>query len=81
MIYINESSFFDIYGIGVYRKMMTQCRVFEKEFGTTYCTTRHGGIAYLLHQEEVVEKKPTLSKMDFYECAKEWIKKYEEKQV
>lgn len=81
MIYINESSFFDVYGIGVYRKIMKQCRVFEKQFGRTYCTTRHGGIAYLLHQDEVIEKKPTLSKMDFYECAKEWVEKYNEKQV
>lgn len=81
MIYINESSFFDAAGIGVYRKIMAQCRVFDKAFGTTYCTTRHGGIAYLIHQDEVIEKRPTLSKMDFYECAKEWIEKYNQEQV
>ena len=81
MIYINESSFFDAAGIGVYRKIMAQCRVFEKAFGTTYCTTRHGGIAYLIHQDEVIEKKPTLSKMDFYVCAQEWVLKYDQKQV
>jgi hypothetical protein len=41
MIYIIESSFYDTYGIGVRRKILAQCRTFEKEFGTTYYTTRH----------------------------------------
>ncbi len=81
MIYIIESSFYDTYGIGVRRKILAQCRTFEKEFGTTYYTTRHGGIAYLLHDGSVIEKKVTVSKMDFYDCAKEWVKKYHQREV
>ena len=81
MLYSIETDIFSSYVIGVHRKVLAQCRCFEKELGCTYYTTRIGGMAYLLHEDNVIEKQLALSKQDFYECVKRWCVSYKQKQV
>ena len=56
MLYICYQNIFGPTFIGVRKKIMAQCRVFEKEFGKIFYTAYAGQMLYLLLEGNVVEK-------------------------
>ncbi len=75
MIYITyESSVID--AIGIRKKVMAQCRVFEKTFGTLYYTLYSGQMMYLFCKNRLIDKKLALTKKECNEVLIDWIVQY-----
>lgn len=81
MIYVSYEKINKDSLIGVRRKIIAQCRVFEKEFGVAYYTAVVGQIIYLLTENNIIDKKFAMTKQECNEAIIQWIINYEVKQV
>ncbi len=77
MLYICYQNIMESSFIGVRKKIMAQCRVFEKKFGRIFYTVYAGQIMYLLSGENVIEKEIAISKKQCNEVLIKWIMRYE----
>lgn len=62
--------------IGVKKKLLAQCRVFEKEFGKVYYTMSCGSTVYLIQNDKIIDKEWGITKKTFYELLYNWIEQY-----
>lgn len=75
-MYINYSDLNGERSIGIRKKILAQCRVFEKEFGTVYYTINNGQMIYLLLNEQVIEKEFAITNKQGNEAILKWLEKY-----
>lgn len=68
---LNSESF-----VGVKKKILAQCRVFEKEFGVVYYTMSCDSMMYLFQNDRVVDKKFAVTKKICNEVILGWIEQY-----
>ena len=81
MLYICYQNIFGPTFIGVRKKIMAQCRVFEKEFGKIFYTAYAGQMLYLLLEGNVVEKEIAISKKHCNDILIKWLSKYKIKRT
>lgn len=81
MLYICYQNIFAPTFIGVRKKIMAQCRVFEKEFGKIFYTAYAGQILYLLLEGNVLEKEIAISKKQCNDILIKWLSKYKIKRT
>ncbi len=62
--------------VGIKKKVAAQCRVFQKEFGTVYCTMFTGQMVYLLQEDKVIDKEFAITLKECNEILLQWIEKY-----
>lgn len=67
--------------IGIKKKIMAQCRVFQKVLGKTYYTMYAGQMMYLLQEEQIVDKEFASTQKMCNEVLLQWIGKYDIDQV
>ena len=56
MLYVNYANLNSEGYIGIKKKVLAQCRVFEKEFGKIYYTELRGLIMYLIQNDIIIDK-------------------------
>lgn len=81
MLYICYQNIYESTFIGVRKKIVAQCRVFEKEFGRIFYTVYAGQMLYLLSGDNVIDKKIAISKKQCNDILTRWISQYEIKRT
>lgn len=82
MLYITYSNLEHNGYMGIKKKILSQARVFAKEFGNAYVTSYNGLLFSLITLDgRMVEKEAAYSKMECNAMLKKWIKKYEIKRT
>lgn len=76
MIYINYSDLNKSGSIGIKKKILMQCRAFEKEFKRVYFTIYSGTMIYLLWNSVILEKQFALTKKECNDAILKWLVKY-----
>ena len=74
MLYITYN--YDKDSIGVIKKIMAQCRVFQKAFENVYYATYAGHTMYLLQNGQVVDKAYALTRKMCNEAIIKWLIQY-----
>lgn len=76
MIYVFWGDLFRKEVIGVRKKVIAQCKVFARNFEHVYYTSYSGQMVYLLSGEKILQKKPAVTKQEFYGWVLKWIHQY-----
>ena len=76
MLYITYQNITSQYYMGVLKKIMAQCRVFERTFGKVYYTVYAGQTLYLMSDKSIVKKEFAVSKRVCNEILIDWLQKY-----
>lgn len=67
--------------VGIRKKVIGQCKAFEERLGRTYYTLYTYEVAYLMHEEEVVETEAAVNRKEYMEVLEKWLEKYKIKQT
>ena len=67
--------------VGIYKKVIAQMNVFEKEFGIAYYTFWDLKFVYLMHGKQIIEKKRAITRKDFIDVIVYWIQEYDAQQT
>lgn len=81
MLYINYIDLNSRNLFGIKKKVLAQCRAFEKVFGTVYYTIFAGSTIYLLHGDKVVDKEFAIASQMVNDVLLKWLIKYEIKRI
>lgn len=81
MLYINYANLNTDNNVGIKKKILAQCRTFERVFGTVHYTMYAGSTIYLLQGDKVVDKEFAISSQMVNGVLLKWIEKYDIKRV
>ena len=76
MLYVNYANLNSEGYIGIKKKVLAQCRVFEKEFGKIYYTELRGPIMYLIQNDIIIDKNWVITAKMFNDTIVSWIEQY-----
>lgn len=81
LFYITFVNLNEAGSVGIRKKVIGQCKAFEKGLGRTYYTLWTYEVAYLMHGEDIVETDVAVSRKDYVEVLQNWLEKYHIKQT
>ena len=81
MFYITGCDLSENGFVGIYKKVIAQMNVFEKEFGTAYYTFWDLKFVYLMYGKQMVKKKRAITRKDFTDVIVHWIQEYDVQQT
>lgn len=81
MLYINYINLDSDAAVGIRKKILAQCRTFEKVFGAVYYTIIAGTTMYLLHDEKVIDQEFVIAGQMTNDVLLKWLIKYDIKRV
>lgn len=81
MLYVNYANLNSDGYVGIKKKILAQCRVFEKAFGTVYYTIFCGLMMYLVKGDKIVDKESAITPKMCNEIIINWIEQYGIKRI
>lgn len=76
MLYVNYADLNSEGYTGIKKKILAQCRVFEKKFGTVYYTMSCGPMMYLAQNNKIIAKELAITTKMSNELIINWIDQY-----